>query len=85
MIVALFDRVIISPEKLGEKMAGNILIPDMGHDLANIGTVVDVGPDCKYLQPGDKVIMLKVGPVKFTYDDQDFLLTAEKEILAKIK
>ena len=41
---ALFDAVIIKPLEEEETMYGNIVVPDLGKDKNEKGTVVAVGP-----------------------------------------
>jgi chaperonin GroES len=44
---ALFDAVIIKPIEEEETMYGNIVVPDLGKDKNEKGTVVAVGPGKK--------------------------------------
>lgn len=90
---ALFDNVIISPDEVGDKSYGNIIIPDMGNDIPYTGTVLSVGPGRyefgKFIEPivkkGDRVILPKIGPVKFEFNRKEYFIISEKNILSIIK
>ena len=41
---ALFDAVIVKPIESEESTYGNIIVPDLGKEKNEIGTVVAIGP-----------------------------------------
>ena len=41
---ALFNAVIVKPIEQNEEMYGSIVVPDMGKDKNEHGTVISVGP-----------------------------------------
>ena len=43
-ITPLGDKIIILPQEEGEQQYGSIIIPDMGQEKPEIGTVLAVGP-----------------------------------------
>ena len=61
------DRIIVKPIDEGETMYGSIVIPDMGKEKPEMGTVVAVGPGPKNPRNGIRGAMsVKVGDkVKF--------------------
>jgi len=92
---ALFDAVIIKPLEEEETMYGNIVVPDLGKDKNEKGTVVAVGPG-KYsvtgdhfletkVQIGDIVVLPTMGFTKLEHDGEEFFVGPEQQILAKIK
>ena len=38
------DRVVVKPIDEGEQMYGSIVVPDMGKEKPEMGTVISVGP-----------------------------------------
>mgnify|MGYP003642414805 FL=1 len=43
-IIPLGDKIIILPQDEGEQTYGNIIVPDIGKEKPEIGTVLAVGP-----------------------------------------
>lgn len=94
MVKAVFDTIIVKPESSGEKRYGSIVIPDAGKELPHIGEVISVGPG-KYniagvfitptIKVGDKVILPKIGPVRVEYENEEYLVTSEVNVLAIIE
>ena len=92
---AMFDAVIVKPIKEEETMYGNIIVPDLGKDKNEKGTVVAVGPGKPsvtgdhffktQIQVGDVVILPTMGFSKLEHDGEEFFIGPEQQILAKIK
>ena len=90
---ALFDAVIVKPFESEETTYGNIIVPDLGKEKNETGTVIAVGPG-KYtitgefiktqLKEGDKVILPTMGFTKLPYDGEEFYVGPENQVLAKI-
>jgi chaperonin GroES len=89
-LVPLHDRVIIEPIQEGETMYGNIVIPDMGKERPEMGTVVAIGPgrysESGYFHPinvkvGDIVLVPKFGAQRIEFDGVEYYITVDKEIL----
>ena len=89
------DRIIIKPIDEGEQMYGSIVVPDMGKERPEMGEVVATGPgrlsefgkiipvrSCKV---GDTVIVPKLGTLKIDFEDEEFLIVQDREVLAVIK
>ena len=90
---ALFDAVIVKPAEEEETMYGNIVVPDLGKDKNEKGTVVAVGPGKKtvtgdfiktIVKIGDVVILPTMGFTKLEHDGEEFYVGPENMILAKI-
>ena len=93
LISPLGDKIVILPNDEGEQMYGNIVVPDMGKDRPDFGTVLAVGPG-RYdtngnliptcLEIGQKVIMPKYGANTVEIEGEEYVLAAESEILGII-
>jgi len=84
-------HVLIKPIEEEEQTYGNIVIPDMGKERPEIGLVVAVSDTYNWhtggvykskLEPGEKVLIPKMGSMKITVDGNDYYITKETEILA---
>ena len=92
-ITPLADRVLIKPIEAEESTYGNIVVPDMGKDRPDFGTVLAVGPG-RYDNNGNliptglktvqKVIMPKYGANTVEIEGEEYVLAAESEILGII-
>ena len=90
---ALFDAVIVKPIEAEESTYGSIIVPDLGKEKNETGTVIAVGPG-KYtitgefiktqLKEGDKIILPTMGFTKLPYDGEEFYVGPENQVLAKI-
>ena len=87
-IKPLADRVIIEPSAAEEKTAGGIIIPDTAKEKPSKGTVVDVGPGTKEnpitVKNGDSVLYGKYAGTEISYEDNDYLIMRESDIVAII-
>ena len=90
---ALFDAVIVKPQELEETTYGSIIVPDIGKDRNEHGTVVAVGPGRPTmmgqflpttLKEGDEVILPTVGFTKLQHGGDEYYIGPENQILAKI-
>lgn len=97
-IKPLGDRVVILPlsaEAKSGKSKGGIIIPEtINKERPEQGTVVAVGPgrlgDDHQLIPmtvkkGQTVIFSKYGPDELKYEDKEYLIVSESQILAIIE
>jgi chaperonin GroES len=87
-IKPLADRVIIEPSAAEEKTAGGIIIPDTAKEKPSKGTVVAVGPGTKdapvTVKEGDTVLYGKYAGTEISYEDKDYLIMRESDIVAII-
>ena len=92
-ITPLADRVLIKPIEAEESTYGNIVVPDMGKDRPDFGTVLAVGPGrydnngnliptCS--EVGQQVIMPKYGANTVELEGEEYVLASESEILGII-
>ena len=93
MIEALFNAVIVQPIELEETMYGNIVVPDLGNEKNKTGKVISVGPGYEtqnggfiktVLQAGDVVVLPTMGFTKFEYENEEYWIGRENDVLAKI-
>ena len=90
---ALFDAVIVKPQEVEETTYGSIIVPDIGKDRNEHGTVIAVGPGRPTqmggfiettVKPGDKGILPTVGFTKLQHEGDEYYIGPENQILAKI-
>ncbi len=90
---ALFDAVIVKPQEVEETTYGSIIVPDIGKDRNEHGTVIAVGPGKPTqmggfikttVKPGDKVVLPTIGFTKLQHEGDEYYIGPENQILAKI-
>lgn len=92
MLKPLNDNVILQKPKIEDKTASGIILTT-SKDEPDYAFVVEVGDgivvDGKKIptnvKKGDKVIFKKYSTTDFKYDDEEYLVISEKDILAIIK
>tara|TARA_Y100001972_G_scaffold45895_1_gene56601 strand:+ start:1684 stop:2052 length:369 start_codon:yes stop_codon:yes gene_type:complete len=91
---ALFDAVIVKPQEEEETTYGSIVVPDLGKDRNEHGTVVAVGPGRHVggvgfieteIKVGDNVILPTIGFTKLEHKGEEYYIGQENQILARIK
>ena len=91
---ALFDAVIVKPLEVEETQFGSIFIPDAGQDRNEQGTVIAVGPGRHVagvgfipteIKVGDIVVLPTMGFAKLQFDNEEYYIGPENQILARIK
>jgi chaperonin GroES len=84
-------NVILRPIENEEETIGNIIIPDMGQELPDIGEVVSVSELYNFnlgeylpsiVKKGMKVLIPKMGAQKIKVDNQDYWITNQTSILS---
>jgi chaperonin GroES len=87
-IKPLADRVIIEPSAAEEKTAGGIIIPDTAKEKPQRGLVVAVGPGKKdeplTVKEGDSVLYGKYSGTEISFEDKEYLIMRESDIVAII-
>lgn len=88
-IIPLADRVIIQPSAAETKTASGIIIPDTAQEKPQKGKIVAIGKGTKEnpmtVKTGNKVLYGKYAGTELKYDDQDYLIMKESDILAIIE
>ena len=91
---ALFNAVIVKPIEQNEEMYGSIVVPDIGKDRNEHGTVMAVGPGRQVagvgfieteIKVGDTVILPTIGFTKLEHKGEEYYIGQENQILARIK
>ena len=91
---ALFDAVIVKPLEEEESTYGSIVVPDLGKDRNEHGTVIAVGPGrhvagVGYIETeikvGDTVVLPTMGFTKLEHKGEEYYIGQENQILARIK
>jgi chaperonin GroES len=92
-ITPLYDRVLVKRIEEEEQKIGGIIIPDTAKEKPQQGEVIAVGagrvldsgerqkPD---VQAGDRVLFGKYSGTEVKYEDEEYLILREEDILAKI-
>ena len=93
-IKPLADRVVIRPQAKEEVTRGGIYLPDTASkEKPQEGTVMAVGEGRLddngrrtpvAVQAGDKVLFAKYAGTEIRLEDEEFLILAEKDILAVV-
>ncbi len=93
-IQPLNDRVVVKViEAVEEKTKSGLYVPDTAKDKPMEAEVLAVGPGPRNekgerlaidLKVGDKVIFSKYGGVEIKVDGEEYLILAERDILAKL-
>lgn len=87
----LNDRVIVRPLDENEQTYGTIIIPDLGKERPEMGEVIAVGPGrtSEYghlikvnVKLGDKVLIPKIGTIRVEFDNIEYYIVPDREILA---
>ncbi len=90
----LGDRVVVQPAGREETTKSGIVIPDTAKEKPQRGTVIAAGPGRRDddgdriamdVQVGDSVLFAKYGGTEFKYEDEEYLILSEKDILAKVQ
>ena len=93
-IEPLGDRVVILPLEEEEQTYGNIIVPDMGKENPEMGTVLAVGegritPDGaivkNQLEVGQVVMVPKFGAQVVTVENEIYIIASENDVLGIIK
>lgn len=88
----LYDRVVLLPEKT-EKLSSGIILPQVNDEKSCIGTVVFVGDGQTfdgnnvkmYVKNGDKVIYSKFAGSGFKFEDKNYIIIRQADILSVIE
>ena len=93
-IIPLGDRIIILPQEEGEQTYGNIVVPDMGKEKPEIGTVLAVGPGRistdgtlipNRIEVGQTIMVPKFGAQVVVIENETYVVASENDVLGIIK
>jgi chaperonin GroES len=89
----LGDRVVVQPAEREEKTKSGIVIPDTAKEKPQRGSVIAVGKGRRDddgdripmdVSVGDTVLFAKYAGTEFKFEDEEYLILSEKDILAKV-
>ncbi|HXV85979.1 MAG TPA: co-chaperone GroES [Gemmatimonadales bacterium] len=88
----LADRVLVRPLEETEQMRGGLYIPDTAKEKPQQGEIVAVGPGRfekservpMELKVGQKVLYGKYSGTEVTFEDEQYLIIKESDVLAVI-
>ena len=90
----LGDRVVVQPASREETTRSGIVIPDTAKEKPQRGNVIAVGKGRRDddgdripmdVAVGDTVLFAKYGGTEFKFEDEEYLILSEKDILAKVE
>ena len=93
-IQPLGDRVILLPLDEGEQQYGSIIVPDMGKEKPEMGTVLAVGEGRvtndgmiikNQLKEGQIVMVPKFGSQTVVVEGETYVIASENDVLGIIK
>lgn len=93
-LVPLHDRIVIRPVVQEEVLASGIVIPDTAKEKPQQGVVIAVGPGrlddngkrvAMDVRTGDRVLYAKYTGQEVKIDQEELIVLAEKDVLAKVE
>ena len=92
-IKPLGDKIVILPQEEEEQTYGNIVVPDMGKEKPETGTVLAVGPGRistdgtlipNRIKKGVKVMVPKFGAQVVVIENETYIIASENDVLGII-
>ena len=89
----LGDRVVVQPADREETTRSGIVIPDTAKEKPQRGSVIAVGKGRRDeegdripmdVAVGDTVLFAKYAGTEFKFEEEEYLILSEKDILAKV-
>lgn len=81
----LKDRVFVSYAGELEKTAGGLYIPDAAKEKPQRGKIEAIGSEVKSVKAGDAVLFDKYSGSKITFENTEYLILKEEDILGIIE
>lgn len=85
-IKPLGDRVLVEPQEAEEKTASGLIIPETAKEKPQQGKVIAVGKGTKdedmEVKEGDTILYGKFAGTEIKYEEKDFLMMRQSDILA---
>ena len=93
MIKPLQDRVVIKMIENEETTKSGIILASGAQEKPQIAEVIEVGPGEKidgkieemYVKKGDRVIVSKYAGTEVKYDEQEYIIVKQDDILAIVE
>lgn len=81
----LKERVFLSYSDEVEKTTGGIYVPDTAREKPQKGKVEAVGEEVKHVKPGVVVLFDKYSGTKVTFENNEYLIIKEDDILGIVE
>ena len=81
-IKPLGERVLVKMDKVEEKTAGGIFIPQTAQEKTQIAVVEAIGDDIKTVKVGQKILHDKYAGTQVKMDNEEYLILNIKDVLA---
>ncbi|MCI6243323.1 MAG: co-chaperone GroES [Lachnospiraceae bacterium] len=81
----LGDRVVLKQQEAEEKTKSGIILPDSAKEKPQAAVVVSVGPDVDQVKEGDKVIYTEYAGTEVKYQEEEYTIVDQKDIIAIVK
>ena len=81
----LGDRVVLKQQEAEEKTKSGIILPDSAKEKPQAAVVVPVGPDVDQVKEGDKVIYTEYAGTEVKYQEEEYTIVDQKDIIAIVK
>jgi chaperonin GroES len=89
----LEDRVILKQQEAEEKTQSGIILPDSAKEKPQAAVVVAVGPGKEegghrtemQVKVGDKVIYSKYSGTEVKYEEEEYIIVSQKDIIAVVE
>ena len=81
----LGDRVVLKQQEAEEKTKSGIILPDSAKEKPQAAVVVSVGPDVDQEKEGDKVIYTEYAGTEVKYQEEEYTIVDQKDIIAIVK
>ena len=78
----LGDRVVLKQQEAEEKTKSGIILPDSAKEKPQAAVVVSVGPDVDQVKEGDKVIYTEYAGTEVKYQEEEYTIVDQKDIIA---
>lgn len=90
MLKPLHDNVVLKKDKIEKKTASGIILSGDAKEQPSFATVIACGEGTRVegelvlmtVKVGDKVVYKKYSTTEFKFEDEEYLIIAEKDILA---
>ena len=84
-IKPLGERILVKMDKVEEKTAGGIFIPQTAQEKTQIAVVEAIGDEVKTVKVGQKILHDKYAGTSVKMDGEEYLILNIKDVLAVIK
>ena len=81
----LGDRVVLRQQEGEEKAKSGSILPDSAKEKPQAAVVVSVGPDVDQVKEGDKVIYTEYAGTEVKYQEEEYTIVDQKDIIAIVK